>query len=740
MAKEEEYLTLCGTVEHVTYTNADTGFTVLDLSADGELVCVVGLLADVQEGEELKLTGRYQAHPTFGMQFKAEVAERRLPATENAICKYLASGVVKGIGPALASRIVERFGTDTLKIMEETPERLAEVSGISKNKAAKMAEEFRQVFGVRSLMLFLQQHGLTPMQSVAVFKRWGAAAQNMIKANPYVLSTSDLGIPFPSADAIARQLDMPPDHTERLYAGMAYVLTYNANNGHTALPRKFLLPTAQKLLGVEEERLSDALEEELAYGRLFSYTDNTELIYLPLYFTAQQYIASRLQLMLLSSRHKMEHVEETIDLIETEKGIAYEALQRRAIQQAVENDVFILTGGPGTGKTTTLNGMIEALEQQGRRVALAAPTGRAAKRLAEVTGREAKTIHRLLEVGAGYARTGRIEFVHNEQDPLDADAVIVDEMSMVDTLLFESLLRGLKPTAKLIMVGDFHQLPSVGAGNILHDLIESDTIPTVELTRIFRQAAQSLIVTNAHDIVQGIMPDLSRRDNDFFFMPQTDPQDAAELVCDLCCRRLPQSYGFSPIEDIQVLCPSRKGALGVAELNARLQQRLNPPAAGKVEFKNGPAVFRTGDKVMQIRNNYDIAWTREDGEKGAGIFNGDIGVIQMVDRGSRTMLIDFDGRQAYYSFDMANELELAYAVTVHKSQGSEFDAIILPVMGGFDKLYYRNLLYTAVTRAKQILVLVGQKSRVAFMVQNDKKMLRYTGLKRMLREKVLHDA
>lgn len=735
---KEEYISLCGTVEHITYANTDTGFAVLDLDVDGELVCAVGLLADVQAGEELKVTGRYQAHPNFGMQFKAEVAERRLPATENAISKYLASGVVKGIGPALACRIVERFGKDTLKIIEETPERLSEVTGISAAKALKFAAEFKQVFGVRSLMLFLQQHGLTPMQSVAVFKKWGAAAQDMIRQNPYILSTCDLDIPFQAADQIAKSLDMPEDNPERLYAGMAYVLSYNANNGHTGLPRRLLLPTAQKLLQVEETLLSDALDEELAYGRLCSYINTVELIYLPIYFTAQQYIASRLQLMLLTALDKMQRVDETIDQIEREKGICYEDLQRRAIQQAVENGVFILTGGPGTGKTTTLNGMIEVLEQQGLRVALAAPTGRAAKRLAEVTGREAKTIHRLLEVSVGYARSGKLEFVHNEQNPIDADAVIVDEMSMVDTLLFDALLRGLKPTAKLIMVGDFHQLPSVGAGNILHDLIESDTIPTVELTRIFRQAAQSLIVTNAHYIVQGVMPDLSKRDNDFFFMPQTDLAAASELICDLCCRRLPNSYGFSPIEDIQVLCPSRKGELGVGELNSRLQSQLNPPGEGKVEFKSGPLLYRTGDKVMQIRNNYDISWTRGD-EKGAGIFNGDIGIVQMIDRGSRTMLIDFDGRMVYYSFDMLNELELAYAVTVHKSQGSEFEAIILPVMGGFDKLYFRNLLYTAVTRAKKILIIVGQKSRVEFMVKNDKKMLRYTGLKGMLQKKVLGD-
>lgn len=733
--EKEEYISISGTVDHITYQNSDTGFAVLDVEVDGELVCVVGTLADVKEGEELKLTGSYQAHAQYGMQFKAEMAERKLPATESAILRYLSSGVVKGIGPAMAQRIVDRFKGDTLKIIEETPERLVEISGISAAKAEKLAVEFRQVFGIRSLMLFLQQHGLQPIQSVAVFKKWGVSAQDMIRQNPYILSTCGLGIPFSAVDEIAKSFSLPDDNPERVYAAFVFVLEHNTNNGHTGLPRKFLFPSVCKLLSLDLPTVENVLENELESGRLCSYTGTVELIYLPIYDTAQRYIAARLSLMLASSENRKENVDATVALIEEKNQIRYESLQRQAIQQAVENDVFILTGGPGTGKTTTLNGIIEALEQKGLRVALAAPTGRAAKRLSEVTGRDAKTIHRLLEVSVGYAKSGKIEFVHNERDPVDADAVIIDEMSMVDTLLFDALLRGLKPGAKLIMVGDFHQLPSVGAGNILHDLIESDTIPTVELNRIFRQAAQSLIVTNAHAIVEGEMPELTSRNNDFFFMPQSNSAAAADLVCDLCCTRLPKSYGFSPAEDIQILCPSRKGEIGSMELNAKLQQRLNPPGAGKVEFKLGSAVFRVGDKVMQIRNNYDISWMRGE-EKSAGIFNGDIGIIQMVDKGSRTLQIDFDGRITYYPFDMANELELAYAITVHKSQGSEFEAIILPVMGGFDKLYFRNLLYTAVTRAKKILIIVGQKSRIEYMVKNNQKMLRYTGLKAMLQESV----
>lgn len=736
--KEQEYVSIEGNVENIVYSNEQTGFAVLDVNVGEEPVCVIGELFSVEVGEELKVTGYYQTHPTFGSQFKAEYYERRLPATENAICKYLSSGVVKGIGPVTARRIVERFGKDTLKIIEETPERLMEISGITRQKTEKLAEDFKQVFGVRTLMLFLQQHGLNAMQSVLIFKRWGSAAMDFIRENPYILSIGDLGIPFDVADNIARSYSLPLNCPERIFAGIHYVLSHNLSNGHTCLPRRMLLPAAARLLSLDEGTISDELDKELEQGNLSRRRESDEFIYLPELFEAQLYIANRLDRMLQTGPDKPAPVEDTILLIEQERGIQYEKLQKKAIVQAVQNNAFILTGGPGTGKTTTLNGILSVLEQQGLEVALAAPTGRAAKRMSEVTGREAKTIHRLLEVSVGYQKTGRVEFVHNEEYPLDADAVIVDEMSMVDSLLFCSLLQGMRPEAKLIMVGDFHQLPSVGAGNILRDLIESDVVPMVELTRIFRQAAKSLIVTNAHAIVSGEMPNLEKKDNDFFFLPQNNPERAVATILGLCAERLPKTYGFSPFDDIQVLCPSRRGELGVTILNNHLQEKLNPRADGKIEFKAGQVVYRTGDKVMQIRNNYDIAWTRGE-EKSAGIFNGDIGIIKMIDRGSRTMAIDFDGRLAYYTFDMTSELELAYAVTVHKSQGSEFEAIILPVMDGYDKLFFRNLLYTAVTRAKRILILIGQKSRIEFMVKNNRKMLRYTGLKGMLQERVYNN-
>lgn len=734
--KEQEYVKLEGSVESVTFQSGETGFTVLQLDAGEELVCVVGTMPGVEEGEELSLTGYYQTHTNYGIQFKAQMFERRLPATANAICKYLASGVVKGIGAVTARRIVDRFGDETLRVIEETPEKLSEVSGITPAKAKKLAEDFKQVFGVRALMLFLSSHHVNPMQSVSVYKKWGNMAMDIIKENPYILCTNDLNIDFSIADAIAQSYSIPRDSQRRVEAGLCYVLTHNLNNGHTGLPRSALLKAAASMLELEDElielSLDDALEDKLLYG----WGEAPELIFLPNYYHAQKYIVSRLMLMLKAYGKKMLNVDAVIDEMEKSKGIKYEVLQRKAIAQAVEHDAFILTGGPGTGKTTTLNGVIDALEQQGKKVAVATPTGRAAKRITEVTGKEAKTIHRLLEVSVGFAQTGRLEFVRNEQNPLDADVIIVDEMSMVDTLLFDSLLRGMKPGAKIIMVGDFHQLPSVGAGNILRDLIESDVVPMVELTHIFRQAAQSLIVTNAHAIVQGEMPELSIKTNDFFFLPQSSADTLVDTVIDLCARRLPNTYKLSPFDEIQVLSPQRKGEVGTVELNRRLQDALNPKAEGKTEFKSATYTFRTGDKVMQTKNNYDIQW-KKDNESGTGIFNGDIGLIRMIDRGSQTLAIEFDGRLCYYAFDMANEqLELAYAVTVHKSQGSEFEAIILPVFGGFDKLYYRNLLYTAVTRAKRILIILGTRSRIEYMVKNDRRMLRYTGLRAMLSESI----
>lgn len=721
---------ISGSVDHIIFRSDQTGFTVLELNTGEELVCVVGEFSGVEAGEELVLTGSYTTHPTYGYQFKAEAYERNLPATANAIYKYLSSKVIKGIGPATARRIVDEFGDETLTVIENSPLMLSRVKGISEKKAMEICGEFKQIFGIRTVMLFLNSFGITAAQAIKVWKKWGSMAVEMIQDNPYILCNEEFEVNFAEADEIAAKLTFPKDSPCRIQSALRYVLVKNLGNGHTCLPRQKLLDAACRVLELPEDDVLPILEEELADGSLFSIDRGEQTyLYLPVMLTAESYITSRLTLMVSTPEEEMPHLDDVIDAFERDCGITYADLQRQAVKQALQNQVMILTGGPGTGKTTTLNAIIRLLEQQGSTVLIAAPTGRAAKRISEVTGKDAKTIHRLLEVE--YGDGDKLQFARNEQSPLKCDAVVIDEMSMIDTLLFDSLLRALPMKAKLIMVGDSDQLPSVGAGNILKDLIESGCIPTVQLTEIFRQAAQSLIVTNAHRIVSGVMPELSVKDNDFFFLQRTDMAAAQQTVLDLCAARLPKSYGFSSMDDIQVLCPSRKSELGVIELNHRLQDVLNPPSADKAELRQGFYTFRTGDKVMQVRNNYDIAWTRQE-EKGLGIFNGDIGIIRSIDKAAGMLLVDFDGREAFYTAEMSAELELAYAITVHKSQGSEFNAVVLPVLGGFDKLYFRNLLYTAVTRAKKILIIVGSQNRLRYMVENNRKMLRYTGLKYFL--------
>lgn len=734
--KEQEYIKLNGVVDSVTYSNESTGFTVLWLETDEDIICVVGSLLGVNAGEELSLTGFYQAHPTFGNQFKAQLFERSMPATTSAMKKYLASGALKGIGKAMAGKIVTYFGEETFDVLEHNPHRLTEIKGITEKKALDIGEQFKHMFGVRTLMVFLSNFNINPNQSVTIFKRFGSMALDLIKKNPYILCEEGVFIDFGIADQIAESYSIPKDSDKRTIAGISYVLTHNLSNGHTGLPRQSLLSATSSLLGISIEVVNDCLETAIEEKLFYSQTNNLpkELIYSPTMYKAQQYIVSRLKVMLSEAKERDIDVTHTINSIEQERGIEYEQLQRKAIEHASKYGAFILTGGPGTGKTTTLNGVIEVLEFQGKEVALATPTGRASKRISDVTGREAKTIHRLLEVQHGYNESAKLEFAFNEYNHLEADVVIIDEMSMVDTLLFASLLRGMKPTAKLIMVGDFNQLPSVGAGNILRNLIESKLIPTIQLSCIFRQAAQSLIITNAHKIVNGELPELNIKTSDFFLMPQTNPEIVTKTICDLCSYRLPNKYKFSALDDIQVLCPQRKGELGMTTLNQELQNVLNPHATSKVEFKTKVYTFRVGDKVMQTKNNYDIEWTRLD-EKGKGIFNGDIGKIIMIDKGSKTLCVEFDQRQTFYTLEMATEqLDLAYAITVHKSQGCEFEAVIIPILGGYDKLYYRNLLYTAVTRAKQILIIVGSKTRVIDMVLNDQLTLRYTGLKAMMLE------
>ncbi len=726
-----------GSVEEIVFHNEDTGFTVLELAAGDALVTVVGEAMGIQPGEELRLTGNYVTHPTYGTQFKAAIVERTVPATASAIYKYLAGGAIRGIGSALARRIVDAFGDETLDVLEREPQRLAQVRGVSARKAQEIAEEYARIFGIRAVMLFLSKYGIDAATSIRVWKRWGTYAPNEIEKNPYCLCTREIGITFEKADEIAAALGFAPDSLERMGGGVLHVLRHNTGNGHCCLPYEKLAKVAARLLEVEPERLDDALTDLAEREELISDTVDGELyLYLPEMYEAETYCAGRLAAALSTQAPEIADYAAAIDGLEQRLDICYARLQRRAIGAALSQNVVILTGGPGTGKTTTLCGMIELLEQQGLKVGLAAPTGRAAKRMAELTGREAKTIHRLLEVDFG-DENGRAKFRRNVRNPLPYDAVIVDEMSMVDVEIFASLLQALRLGSRLILVGDPDQLPSVGAGNVLRDLIDSDVITVVHLTEVFRQAAQSLIVTNAHSIVGGELPNLSVRDNDFFFLQKSSPEAAVATVVDLCARRLPASYGYSPTRDIQVISPTRIGSAGTVELCRRLQEVLNPQDGAKTEYKFGQNLFREGDKVMQVRNNYDIIYTRDDGEQGVGVYNGDIGIIEMIDRPTRSLHVRYDDRVAEYTFDMLEQLELAYAVTVHKSQGSEFDAVILPITGSRSKLFYRNLLYTAVTRAKKLLIIVGQAAAVEQMVQNDRKTLRYTNLARFLQEAVL---
>ncbi len=721
-----------GSVETVLFQNESNGYTVLDLDAGGELITVVGIIGEVEEGEVLILEGNYETHYKFGTQFRAEYCERKLPDTVVNIEKYLSSGAIKGIGPALAKRIVNVFGVSTLDIMENAPYRLCEVRGISKKKCDEIADEARKLFSFRLIMSFLSAYDVKPRFAMKAYKKYNSDAIELIKMNPYILCGEGIDLEFSKADAIAHDMHIEKNADSRVIAGMQNILRLNAMNGHSCLPLEVLLKLTTPALDISEKDFYSSYNAALEDDDLFEYIKNErEYVYLPEYYYAEQFIADRIHILKDFSSPEDFNFDTMIDIEEEEHGISYESLQRQAITTAVSRGLMILTGGPGTGKTTTLNAIISILEKRGDKVLLAAPTGRAAKRMSDLTGYEAKTIHRLLEVV--FDSADMTVFAHNENNPLDCDALVIDEMSMVDSLLFEKLLRAVRLGCKLIMVGDFHQLPSVGAGNLLADLIKSEVIPVVELKEIFRQARKSCIITNAHQIMSGEHPDLTRKDSDFFFIKRTDYEQALDLIIDLTKRRLPKAYGYSSMDDIQIITPSKKGAVGTVEINKLLQEKLNPPAEGKAEYRGYIYTYRVGDKVMQTRNNYDIIWSKEN-EQGAGIFNGDIGKIMSIDMAAQSAKVDFDGRTATYPLDILTQLDLAYAITVHKSQGCEFEAVIMPIMGGFEKLSYRNLLYTAVTRAKKLLILIGSEEKIYSMVDNNKRTKRYTCLRDMLKK------
>lgn len=727
---------LSGSVEDVIYKNADNGYTVINLGCDEGLIAVVGNLGDVNEGERLSLRGGWITSPKYGRQFKAAMCERSMPETESEISAYLGSGVIKGLGPAIAKKIVKQFGTEALDIIDNDCMQLTVIKGITSDKALYISNEYHKITGVNEVIKFLGEYNFGPAHAISVWSAFEHDSIKQIKTNPYILCTSGIDIDFRSVDRMAADLGFDAENSDRVRAGIVYVLHENANAGHTCLPTEKLRESVCDNLGIERRQFESCLDDCEEKDWVVRITlGKREFVYLPEYYLAETYIAKKLAFMLRTSAQYEKDYSDEIRGVEFSENIQYEDLQRAAISACLTGSVFILTGGPGTGKTTTLNGVIKILKAQKKRILLCAPTGRAAKRMSDLTGEPARTIHRLLE--ADFTAKGELKFKRNETNPLPADVVIADEMSMVDALLMCSLVRAIKPTSKFIMVGDSNQLPSVGAGNVLKDLIASHYIPSVELKEIFRQAAQSLIVTNAHRIVNGEFPVLDDRQNDFFFMNKSLESDIAELVIQLAKQRLPDTYGFSPIDDIQVLCPTKMGMAGTKELNKQLQSALNPPSQNKAELKFFDVIFRTGDKVMQTKNDYDVLWTKNN-EKGSGIFNGDIGIIRSVDRFSQNVTIDFEGRVAIYTSEMLRRLEHAYAITIHKSQGSEYDAVIIPITAFTHNLLYRNLLYTGVTRAKKMIIVIGTKELVKTMVDNNRKMLRYSLLRPLLEKEMNH--
>lgn len=732
---EYEQTELSGTVESVTFSNPENGFTVLDLNASGELVTAVGIMPYTAPGDSLRLLGRWDFHKSFGRQFAVSQYEKSLPSSAEAILRYLSSRSVKGVGPATALRIVEEFGDEALAVIEKEPERLTRIRGISPSKAQSISESFRQQFGSREVLLSLSQFGISPAESLRIFKTLGSGAVDKIRANPYCLCLDSLGFGFDRVDELAPLITPSLDPLCRYKEGIRHILRHNLLLGHTCLPREKVAEAARRLLECSEDdfdRAADGLLEE--HGLVQLAREGRPFLFLPHAYRAERFAADRLRVMTAFAPDPDPYLREKIEDIERQEDIEYHELQRQAIRHAVNGGLLVLTGGPGTGKTTTLSAIIQLLEQKEQKILLAAPTGRAAKRISEVCGREAKTLHRLLEVVWTDDHTPA--FLRNAQKPLECDAVIVDELSMVDIFLFSALLEALPLNCRLILVGDSDQLPSIGAGSVLHDIIESGSVPVVELKTVFRQAMKSLIVQNAHRIIAGENPVLSTRDNDFFFLARRNAYDAAQTVSDLYCERLPRSYGYDPLTDIQILCPSRKTALGTAALNRAIQERINPAGGRRAEIQINGNLLRVGDKVMQSKNNYDIGWVDSSAETGSGIFNGDLGVLEEINVPCGTLSIRFDDKLAYYSLEDAKDLEPAYAITIHKSQGSEYECVVLPIFDPVPQLCYRNLLYTAVTRARTRLIIVGREGSVYDMVANDRRTKRYTCLSGLLKGEV----
>ena len=739
VADDAGLLRLTGSIEHVIYANEDNGFAICDLGTEsGDLITITGTLPYVGEGDSVTVYGKWVHNPKYGRQFRVETCERQMPADANSMLRYLASGAIKGIGPKIAQRIVDEFGDETFDVIEHHPEWLANVSGISRKSAKSIGADFAEKAGIRSAMMFFRDF-FGAAATVRIYKRYGGNAVELAKKNPYRLCEEIEGIGFERADRMARDLGLATDSEDRICSGICYLLSSNAQaNGHVCLPRDKTVQGAAKLLGVDETAVNDALELLLAREKVHAERlGGIELLYDKKQYENEKYIATKLLLLdRVCPAMETANIGAFIDREQAETGVRYADLQRRAISDALENGVMLLTGGPGTGKTTVVRALLHIFSSMGLKIALTAPTGRAAKRLSESTSCEARTIHRLLEYG-GEESGGRGRFMRDESNLLEENVLIVDEASMVDSLLMGALLRAVKPGSRLVLIGDADQLPSVGAGNVLRDLIDSGRFATVRLTEIFRQAQKSLIVTNAHAINRGELPRLDVKDNDFFFMPRSEDASITATVAQLCGIRLPRTYGAMATTGTQVIVPSRKGEAGTEHLNVVLQATLNPPSPEKREHRFREITYREGDRVMQVRNNYDMEWERDNGMTGAGIFNGDVGVIESIDPTDGNMRIRFEDRTVTYEFSLLEDLEPAYAVTVHKSQGCEYPIVILPLGNVPPMLRSRNLLYTAVTRAQCIVIVVGREDVLADMVRNNRQTMRYTGLSERLRREAL---
>ena len=727
---------LQGTIGAVVYQNYENGYAVLRLHCDsGQTVTVVGTIPLPAVGEQLMVTGKWGSHASYGKQFEAEFLERLMPQTATDILGYLSSRIIKGIGPKTAARIVSHFGENTLKILELEPRRLAEVSGISLAKAESFGEAFRQQVGMRQLMEFFALHHLSAELAVKTYKLYGPSSMDMLYDDPYLLTDEALDAPFGAVDQFAIALGVAGDDPRRIDAGILFELQYNRAAGHAFLPEDKLIGATATLLSVSETILQEGLVRLYDAQRIArDYLAGIHIAYLPGLHQAELYCSRRLLELAATAYPAPRRLKKMVASASTGSGIRYSQQQEDAIRQSATTGLLLITGGPGTGKTTILNGILSLFEQMDLKCVLAAPTGRAAKRLTEVTGRDASTIHRLLDAGID-PHTGNLFFARNESAPLRADAVIVDEMSMVDIGLLHSLLLAIPQYCRVILVGDPDQLPPVGPGFPFNDMLRSGALPSVRLTEIFRQAQESLIVMNAHRVNQGQLPELRNVKSDFFFLPSRSEESVGQTIVGLCAERLPKNMSI-PADQIQVLTPTKKGAAGTVNLNRILQAQLNPPAPAKKERQFGEFIFREGDRVMQIKNNYDILWKKTDGScVGSGIFNGDVGTIISIDHAMEQISVVFDDRQADYDFTQLGELEPAYAMTVHKSQGSEYRAVVLAAWNGSSYLLNRSILYTAITRARDLLVIVGREETIQIMTQNAKIGRRYTGLKLRLQGK-----